>query len=274
MMQIIKTSNERRVFYEAQVKLGYIHRQKWTHPALGSATGVMPSVIQALSIASANFYKFTVTSASATAGATYTNNGVTYTVLATISSATTLYLSGNGAPAASGTLTKASGTGDSTITFSASVNGFTQPDFPRTLNVVSTLSDHDAAGVVTITGTDIRGNVISDAITLNGNTSVPGVHAFKTVTNIDLSAVTAIDATAGVEVGTDAVLGLDRIMDADEYINGSVDGTFESTRATITYDSSDISLNTVTFNTALANTKTYRAVYVTKEITTSKASTS
>ncbi len=273
-MQIIKTSNERRVFYEAQVKLGYIHRQKWTHPALGSATGVMPSVIQALSIASANFYKFTVTSASATAGATYTNNGVTYTVLATISSATTLYLSGNGAPAASGTLTKASGTGDSTITFSASVNGFTQPDFPRTLNVVSTLSDHDAAGVVTITGTDIRGNVISDAITLNGNTSVPGVHAFKTVTNIDLSAVTAIDATAGVEVGTDAVLGLDRIMDADEYINGSVDGTFESTRATITYDSSDISLNTVTFNTALANTKTYRAVYVTKEITTSKASTS
>jgi hypothetical protein len=274
MGSLIRNIYQRGAVREVQAKTGYIRRQKWTHPALGSATGIMPSLIQADSIPSANFYKVTVTSASATAAATYTNNGVTFKVLATISSATTLYLSGSGAPAASGTLTKASGTGDSTITFSAVVNGFTQPDFPRTLNVVSTLSDHDAAGVVTITGTDIRGNVISDAITLNGNTSVPGVKAFKTVTNIDLSAVTAIDATAGVEVGTDAALGLDRIMDADEYINGSVDGTFESTRATITYDSSDISLNTVTFNTALANTKTYRAVYVTKEVTTSSATTS
>jgi len=64
-------------------------------------------------------YKFTVSSASATAGATYTNNGVTFTVLQTISSLTVLVMSGNGAPSASGTLTKASGSGDSTITYSA-----------------------------------------------------------------------------------------------------------------------------------------------------------
>lgn len=66
-----------------------------------------------------NQYTFTVTSANATIGATYTNNGQTFTVLATIAGGTTLKTTGTGAPSASGTLTKAVGTGDATITFSA-----------------------------------------------------------------------------------------------------------------------------------------------------------
>lgn len=67
-------------------------------------------------------YTFTITSGNATIGATYTNNSVTFTVVATIAAATTLLMTGPGAPAASGTLTKATGTGDATITFSAAVN--------------------------------------------------------------------------------------------------------------------------------------------------------
>lgn len=66
-------------------------------------------------------YLFTVSSANATAGATYTNNGVTFTVLNTIAASTVLFATapaGTG-PLASGTLTKASGTGDATVTFSA-----------------------------------------------------------------------------------------------------------------------------------------------------------
>lgn len=61
---------------------------------------------------------FTITSGSATVGATYTNNGNTFTVFATVASATLIYMNGASDPAASGTLTKASGTGDSTLTFS------------------------------------------------------------------------------------------------------------------------------------------------------------
>ena len=64
-------------------------------------------------------YVFFIASGNATAGATYTNNSITYTVSATISSGLTLVASGNGSPTTSGTLTKASGTGDSTITFYA-----------------------------------------------------------------------------------------------------------------------------------------------------------
>lgn len=67
-------------------------------------------------------YTFTVSSANATLGATYTNNGVTFTVVATIAASTTLLMTSSGAPQTSGTLTKGSGTGDSTITFSAAVN--------------------------------------------------------------------------------------------------------------------------------------------------------
>ncbi len=152
--------------------------------------------------------------------------------------------------------------------------GITNPDFPRVLTIVGAGSGHSAAGTVTINGTDIRGNVIADTITLNGNTTVAGVKAFATVTSLDFTSVTGNDANNTVAIGTAAPLGLDRLMTADEYINGSVDGTFEATRATITYDASDISKNTVSFNTALANTKTYRAIFVTKELTTDNNSTS
>lgn len=66
----------------------------------------------------APFYFF-IASGSATAGATYTNNAVTFTVVSTVASATLVQMTGNGAPAVSGTLTKSGGTGDSTLTFYA-----------------------------------------------------------------------------------------------------------------------------------------------------------
>lgn len=67
----------------------------------------------------ATFYFF-ISSGNATAAATYTNNGVTYTVTKTIAAGTVLQVTGNGAPSAGGgTLTKASGSGDATITFYA-----------------------------------------------------------------------------------------------------------------------------------------------------------
>jgi hypothetical protein len=71
-----------------------------------------------LSIA-ATQYTFTVTSANATSGAVYSNNGQNFTVQSTIVAGTTLVCSGSGAPSGSGTLTLVSGTGDATITFSA-----------------------------------------------------------------------------------------------------------------------------------------------------------
>jgi len=65
-------------------------------------------------------YTFTVTAANATAGAVYRNNGVDYTVTATIVGGTTLVTTATAGATTSGTtLTKQSGSGDATITFSA-----------------------------------------------------------------------------------------------------------------------------------------------------------
>lgn len=64
-------------------------------------------------------YVFFIATGSATVGATYTNNGITFTVAATVSSALQVRMTGSGAPVVSGTLTKASGTGDATLTFYA-----------------------------------------------------------------------------------------------------------------------------------------------------------
>lgn len=83
-------------------------------------------------------YTFTVTSANATTGATYTNNGVTFTVVSTIAASTTLLMTGSGAPTVSGTLTKTGGTGDATITFSVATN--TTDTWPFTLNGFGTVN--------------------------------------------------------------------------------------------------------------------------------------
>lgn len=80
-----------------------------------------PRVTSFLS-SSGNFnttYLFQIATGSATIAATYTHNAVTYTVKKTVASGVVLEASGSAAPLASGTLTKASGTGDASLTFYA-----------------------------------------------------------------------------------------------------------------------------------------------------------
>lgn len=64
-------------------------------------------------------YQFFIAAGNATATATYTNNGVTFTVVSTVAAGTLVKMTGNGDPTVSGTLTKATGTGDATLTFYA-----------------------------------------------------------------------------------------------------------------------------------------------------------
>jgi hypothetical protein len=71
-----------------------------------------------------NTYIFTVSSANATAGDTYSNNGQTFTVRTTIVAGSTLTCTGTGSPTSSGTLTKLAGSGDNSITFSSFTTGY------------------------------------------------------------------------------------------------------------------------------------------------------
>ena len=81
----------------------------------------LPPVIQTETSGSGTMnlpYYFIITSGNATAASTYTNNSITFTTFSTVSSSTIVVMTGSGPPTSTGTLTKASGTGDSTITFS------------------------------------------------------------------------------------------------------------------------------------------------------------
>jgi len=93
-----------------------------TLPIAGTLANVPPAPsVQKFTSGSGTYnknYTFLISSGSATVGATYTNNGVTYTVYETVASATLVVMSGSGASSITGTLTKASGTGDATLTFS------------------------------------------------------------------------------------------------------------------------------------------------------------
>lgn len=63
-------------------------------------------------------FTFTVSSANATIGSVYQNNGYQFTVTSTIVAATSLATTGQGTPNPTGILTKISGTGDDQITYS------------------------------------------------------------------------------------------------------------------------------------------------------------
>ena len=103
-------------------------------------------------------YTFTLSpAASASAGAVYTNGGKSFTVVNTISGGTTLVTNGTGTPQASGVLTKSSGTGDAAINFSTS---------STTLTVVG-LADPTPTG--TLTRTSGTGDVTLALLSFTGS---------------------------------------------------------------------------------------------------------
>ena len=275
MPTIVGTKYNRNIGSEFQATKGYVRRESWAAPLAynaGTAAGrASLTLLTAAQTVLLNTYTYTVTSAAATVGAIYTDAaGVSFTVVATIAGATSLVLTTASAttPSTSGTLTKVSGTGDATITFAshAAVVPITQPDFARVLSITPTKGSGSAiTGNVVITGTDIRNAVVTDTIACGADTViVNGVIAFKTVTSILYPART--QASDAIVVGCTNALGLPRCMSEDSYIQGSASGTFESSRATIAYDSAIIAKNTVTFATSLNGTLNFVAWFLTKEL--------
>ena len=152
---------------------------------IGSSSG--PSLI------SGGTYTFTVTAANATDGAIYTNNGQSFRVTTTISSGTTLTTTGLGfRPTASGTLTKASGTGDATITFSSfvfSADSSLIVSGPLTRGSLPTVGQQTSSNISFSTSSNTYVDVTAATVTitttgrpviivLQSSTSVAGANVF------------------------------------------------------------------------------------------------
>lgn len=143
-----------------------------------------------------------------------------------------------------------------------------QPDFARKITVTPGGTTTDVpAGDVTITGTNIRDEVITDTITFAANASSAGStsKAFKTVTSVVFPVQDGGSATYGI--GVSDAMGLDRCMSEAAVIDAYIDGTRETTAATVTYDASDVSKNTVDPNTALDASKDLVVLFVPTELT-------
>jgi len=89
--------------------------------------------------------------------------------------------------------------GDMTINGTLAVAGVSIHDFARNVTIVSAGAG-DTTQVATVYGTDIFDDVLIENITFNGVTTVQGNKAFKTVTRIAVSALTAGNISAGVGI--------------------------------------------------------------------------
>jgi len=140
------------------------------------------------------------------------------------------------------------------------------PDFARNITITPAGTTADvAAGTVSVTGTNIRGDAITENFTIlaNQSTTSTGSYAFATVTQVVIHAQDDDGATWSVGIGDK--LGLEKLLQYNS-IGGNAavatgttvsNFTREGTAPTVTVDTQSIHKNTVNFNTALAATKTY-----------------
>ena len=149
-----------------------------------------------------------------------------------------------------------------------------QPDFARCISVDPGGTTADVpAGDVTVNGTNIRGEVISDTITFaaNATAALATTKAFKTVTSVVFPIQDGAAAT--YDIGYTDALGLDRCMSGNEVLAVTMDGVYETTRPTVTANATDVSKNTVDPNTALDASKDVVADFISTEKTAKVGST-
>lgn len=148
-----------------------------------------------------------------------------------------------------------------------------QPDFPRNIVITPGGTTTDVpAGDITVTGTNIRGEVISETFTLTANQSAAetGSKAFASVTSIVFPIQDGAAAT--YDVGTGDKLGLDRVMGEAAVLDAFADGVRETTAATVAFGAA-VESNTVSFNTTPNGTKNFSVVFVSTELTTNADTT-
>lgn len=142
-----------------------------------------------------------------TAGATYTHNGITWTVRSAsiVAGAGTITVYGTGTPAASGTLTKTGGTGDASVAFSAYVVDGTELYIGVPAATSYTWTDSVAAAAPRV----IRVRVMEDG---------PG-------TSDAIEMIDAIVGMCGITEGTESVGYLVAAVADDVYNDRGVDGS-------------------------------------------------
>lgn len=114
-----------------------------------------------------------------------------------------------------------------------------QPSCAKNITVAGMAAN--MVGTVTVTGTNINGETITEAFTLSGTASQVGNKAFKTVTNVALPALTTAGDT--VDVGWGVKLGLPVCLAQNTVIKAYRD-TSTADSGTVAVDASAVESNT------------------------------
>lgn len=149
----------------------------------------------------------------------------------------------------------------------ATVSSFlVQPDVPRNLVITPAGTTADvAACTLTVTGKNYLNNTITESFVFadNASTATTGSKAFKTVTSIGFPAACEEGVFgANWSVGWGNKIGLKACMDFDHWLQSTLNGSYESTRATVTYDADEVEKNFVVFNGTLNGTNDFEAFFM------------
>lgn len=133
-----------------------------------------------------------------------------------------------------------------------------EPDVARKLLITVTQDapgGDDTMGTLTIVGTDIADQPLTESIAPTANTTTTTANAFKTVTSIT-GADWARDGAAGTEdtikIGTSEVIGLpDALTDTAQVVAVSLNNVKEAVAPTVTVSAAHLAQNTVDLNSAL-----------------------
>lgn len=121
---------------------------------------------------------------------------------------------------------------------------------PYARNITAVCSAAQAGNMV-VTGTNIDNVVITETITLNGNTPVTSVKAFKTVTKIRLPIKVGVET---INVGWGDKIGMPFMLQAAKdrpIIEATFLGVIEATAPAITADADELEKNLIDLDSAL-----------------------
>lgn len=171
-------------------------------------------------------------------------------------------------PLAAGTTNVLSGHAGATSAAAVNVTSFSaQPDVVRNVSLTPGGSTGDVAACdVVVTGTNFHNDAITETLsfTANQSTATVGSKAFKSISNVAFPA-SCEDApfTATWNMGFGEKLGLKRCLDvAGHSVFSTVDGAYESTRATITAANTTLERNTADFNGTMNGVNDFEIFFV------------
>jgi hypothetical protein len=150
-----------------------------------------------------------------------------------------------------------------TSTSAVTITSFdAQPDMSRNLTITpGGLTSHVGACTITISGTNIFGQSISETFSIDANESgtVTGSKAFKSVSSIAIPAGCEEEYKAATwDFGIGTKLGVKNCMsNAGDIFFSLLNGAKEGTAPTMAVDADEVEKNTSTFNGSLDGSNDY-----------------